>query len=257
MKVTVLVENTACGENVSAQHGLSLFIETKNQKILFDMGQDDTFLQNAEALGIDLSKVDIAVLSHGHYDHGGGLETFLRINTAAKVYCHTHAFGMHYNGTEKYIGLKQTLQQHPRLIFTKGKQKLSENLLLTDCSDLNWQSDSWGLMRREGDVFLPDDFRHEQYLEITEGDKRILISGCSHKGIVNISRNFQPDVLIGGFHLNKLEDASGLQGVAAELLSGDTVYYTGHCTGEKQFAFLKQIMGQRLQRLSTGYTFHV
>ena len=257
MKVTVLVENTTCRQDVIAQHGLSLFIETKHQKILFDMGQDDTFLQNAESLGIDLSKVDIAILSHGHYDHGGGLETFLRINTAAKVYCHAHAFGMHYNGTQKYIGLDQTLRQHPRLILTKGRQKLSENLLLTDCSDLNWQSDSWGLNRREGEVFLPDDFQHEQYLEITEEDKRILISGCSHKGIVNISRHFQPDILIGGFHLNKLERTDKIDEIASELLLADTVYYTGHCTGEKQFDLLCRRMGERLQRISAGLTFEI
>lgn len=257
MKVTVLAENTACRENVTAQHGLSLYLETEGKNILFDMGQDDTFLRNAESLGIDLSKVDVEVISHGHYDHGGGLETFLRVNAKAPVYIHAHAFGDHFNGTEKYIGLNQKLQEHPRLIFIKGSRCLSENLQLTDCNGLGWHSHPWGLYRREGDAFTPDPFEHEQYLEVTEGEKRILISGCSHKGILNIADHFKPDVLIGGFHLNKLEDVEDLKRIAGKLLFGDTLYYTGHCTGDRQYSLMKEIMGSRLQRLSTGCVFEL
>lgn len=257
MRVTVLTENTACREEVAAQHGLSLFIETGERKILFDMGQDDTFLRNAEAMGIDLSQVDIAFVSHGHYDHGGGLETFLRVNTKAPIYLQEKAFGNYYNGTQKYIGLDKTLQRHPRLIYTSGTCTVAEGLTLTDCNRFNWNCNPWGLNRREEDAFLPDEFYHEQYLEITEGSKRVLISGCSHKGIVNIARHFHPDVMIGGFHLNKMEDPEEIKAVASKLLLSDTVYYTGHCTGEAQFALLKEIMGLRLQSLSTGFVFEV
>ena len=105
MKIVTLLENTASCPGVAPQHGLSLYIETEEWKILFDMGQDDTFAVNAEQLGIDLSKVNLAVLSHGHYDHGGGLAAFLRMNKTAPVYIHTDAFGHYYNGIEKYIGL--------------------------------------------------------------------------------------------------------------------------------------------------------
>lgn len=257
MKVTVLAENTACRENVAAQHGLSLYLETEEENILFDMGQDDTFLRNAESLGIDLSKVDVAVISHGHYDHGGGLEAFLWVNAKAPVYIHALAFGDHFNGTEKYIGLNRKLQEHSRLIFIKGSRCLSENLQLTDCNGLGWHSHPRGLHRREGDAFTPDPFEHEQYLEVTEGEKRILISGCSHKGILNIAEYFQPDVLIGGFHLNKLEDPRELKAIANKLMTGNTLYYTGHCTGDMQYLCLKEIMGDRLQRLSTGLVFEL
>lgn len=257
MKVTVLAENTACRADVTAQHGLSLFIETQGQKILFDMGQDDTFIRNGEALEINLAEADLAIVSHGHYDHGGGLEAFLKLNATAPVLIHEDAFGAYYNGTQKYIGLDRELRQHPRLVLTKGETQVSAGLRLSDCNEWNWCSNPWGLNRREGEVFLPDDFRHEQYLVITEGNRRLLISGCSHKGIVNIARHFRPDVLIGGFHLNKQEDASELNAIADELLSGNTVYYTGHCTGEKQFALLKERMGNRLRTLSTGFIFEV
>ena len=76
MKITALTENTTqCG--LPTEHGLSLYIETEKHTVLFDMGQSDLLAQNAASLGVDLRKADAAVLSHGHYDHGGGLKTFL------------------------------------------------------------------------------------------------------------------------------------------------------------------------------------
>lgn len=77
MKIYTLIENIPFQDQYIAEHGLSLYIETKNHKILFDFGQSDIFIQNAKILGVDLSQVDIAILSHGHYDHGGGLKIFL------------------------------------------------------------------------------------------------------------------------------------------------------------------------------------
>lgn len=252
MRIVTLVENTSCCAELIPQHGLSLYIEANGQKILFDMGQDDTFARNAEYLGIDLTQIDLAVLSHGHYDHGGGLETFLRMNQKAPVYLHPEAFGRYYNGKEKYIGLDYTLQAEKRLIFTGGSMRINSALELLDCNGFGWENDSWGLNRKVADTFLPDVFRHEQYLLITEGEKQILISGCSHKGIVNISRYFAPDVLVGGFHLSKQESTTELKNIADQLLALKTLFYTGHCTGEKQYQFMKKQMGERLQKICTG-----
>lgn len=254
MKLTVLAENTACREDLIAEHGLSLYVEAAGKKILLDMGQTDVFARNAERLGIDLSQVDIAVISHGHYDHGGGLEAFLRCNQKASVYVHADAFGQHYNGTEKYIGLNAALQNHPRLIPVTGSVMLTQSLRLHDCNALNWNFNSWGLNKKHCGGFTSDDFSHELYLQITEGEKQILLSGCSHKGIQNIVRRFRPDVLIGGFHLSKQRDLRALQTVAQELLENCGICYTGHCTGQVQYAYMKTVMGQRLQQLSTGKT---
>ena len=244
MRIISLVENTSVNDAIKAEHGLSLYIESKNYKILFDMGQTDLFFKNAKRLGVDLSQVDIAILSHGHYDHGGGLEEFLKINKKAYVYVSQYAFDTYYNGKEKYIGLNPSLKDNKRLIFTNGKVEVDEGITLYHCNDRVKRYDlgSFGLNVKRNQEYFPDDFRHEQYMLIEENGKQILFSGCSHKGILNIAEWFQPDVLIGGFHFSKLPLDDTLKDYAQYLEGFKTEYYTCHCTGVEQFSFMKQFM---------------
>lgn len=253
MKITVLTENTACRETLTPEHGLSLYIETGSHRILFDAGQTGAFADNAEELGIDLSQVDFAVLSHGHYDHGGGLMRFLSENAAAPVYIRRDAFGQHFNASGKYIGLDAALKSSGRVILTDDTLTIAPGITLHSCNALPrpYGTDSAGLTLDS----KPDFFLHEQYLLIEEDRKRILISGCSHKGILNIVSWFRPDVLIGGFHFMKLSpDSEALAQAAQSLLQSPTIYYTGHCTGQAQYARLKTILGSRLHSFSTGDT---
>ena len=278
MKIWTLMENTACREDLAFEHGLSLYIETAKHKILFDAGQSGAFADNAEKMGIDLSEVDIAVLSHGHYDHGGGLVRFMEINKKAPIYMNEHAFEGHYHGTERYIGLDPALRDadaQSRIILSPDKLVIDEELTLYSCNDreLVYPIDSSGLTveqksesaERESTktsedlCVLPEDFRHEQYLMITEAQpaRKILISGCSHKGILNIANWFEPDVLIGGFHFMNIdaEQEAGqkrLSEAAKTLSSYDTKYFTCHCTGLMQYAYLKEIMGEKLAYLAGG-----
>lgn len=252
MRITVLAENTTRTPTLEAEHGLSLFIETASHRILFDMGQTTLFARNAAALGVDLQAVDIAVLSHGHYDHGGGLSHFLALNDHASVYLHRTAFGAHYNG-EKYIGLDIALQDSKRLVFTAGEYPIAAGLTLYDGSDRVrvFSDGDGGLTRRENGRVFADDFCHEQYLMIEESGHRVLISGCSHRGIRNIVSWFSPDVVVGGFHYSKLPTDDTLGSYAAFLGEYDTDYYTCHCTGEVQCEFMKQWM-PRLRYIATG-----
>ena len=107
MKLKVLSENTTSSEKLGSEHGLSLYIETETHKILFDTGASGLFAENAKKLGVDLTMVDLAVISHGHYDHGGGLKTFLGINNHANIYLHQNAFELHYanrpGGVKAYV----------------------------------------------------------------------------------------------------------------------------------------------------------
>ena len=263
MTITSLLENTAARAGIAAEHGLSLYVETATHRILFDMGQTDLFARNAEALGIDLSRVDLAVLSHGHYDHGGGLAAFLEINQTAPVYLTEAAFLPHYNGTQKYIGLDTSLGDHPRLRVVSGDLSLGDGLTLLSPNGRtrNHSLGAFGLTERVGDVFVPDDFRHEQYLLIeelieeplSEAGRRVLISGCSHAGILDIVEWFEPDVLVGGFHVSKMALGEELTALGEALAAHGTTYYTCHCTGMEQYAFLQKRM-PRLGYLAGGET---
>ena len=263
MTITSLLENTAARAGIAAEHGLSLYVETATRRILFDMGQTDLFARNAEALGIDLSRVDLAILSHGHYDHGGGLAAFLEINQTAPVYLTEAAFLHHYNGTQKYIGLDTSLGDHPRLRVVSGDLSLGDGLTLLTPNGRtrNHSLGAFGLTERVGDVFVPDDFRHEQYLLIeelieeplSEAGRRVLISGCSHAGILDIVEWFEPDVLVGGFHVSKMALGEELTALGEALAAHGTTYYTCHCTGMEQYAFLQKRM-PRLRYLAGGET---
>ncbi len=253
MKITSLLENTASREDMLTEHGLSLYIETDHHRILMDMGQTHLFATNAATLGIDLSEVDIAILSHGHYDHGGGLKTFLQINEKAPVYVSRFAFEPHLHGPEKDIGLDTSLADHPRLILTGEEAHPAEGLHLYACNARprpNYMG-SFGLNQLKDGVITEDDFRHEQYLLIEEQGRRVLLSGCSHKGVLDIVSWFEPDYLIGGFHYSKIEPGKELERAAKLLDTHKTVYYTCHCTGITQYEYMKDFM-HNLHYLACG-----
>ena len=254
MKITVLCEDTCVREELCAEHGLSLYIETKTHKILFDMGQSDLFARNAAALGVDLSAVDVAVLSHGHYDHGGGLATFLRLNKKADVYVNENAFGDYYSSPEKYIGLDSSLRDHPRVKLVGEYAKIADGIELFACNEREKRTPvcAFGLTECENGVHTADRFLHEQYLCI---DGETLISGCSHKGILNIAAWFPVKRVVGGFHFVKLDPAGAGRAVldaAAERLEATGMdFYTCHCTGVGQYGYLKGKM-KRLFYLGCG-----
>lgn len=258
MKITALIENTTLGDDLAAEHGLSFYIETEKHKILFDMGLGDKFADNAKKLGVDLAEVDIAVLSHAHRDHSGGLQCFLELNSIAPVYVSSNAFEPCFNVSGKYIGLDESLRENERLIFVEEQLKIDDELSLYSCNsnERPFGSNSFGQTVKRGEAFVPDPYLHEQYLLVREEGKTVLFSGCSHKGILNIVHWFAPDVLIGGFHFSKIDPIGAgkncLEDLANQLLQHPTKYYTGHCTGAEQYKILKKCMRAKLEYLHTG-----
>ena len=134
MNVKVLVENTSLSPAYRCEHGLSLYIETRNHKVLFDMGQGNLFLENAERMGVDIEAVDIAILSHGHYDHGGGIETFLKRNARAILYAHADVFQPHCarreDGRIDDIGLDSTIALNPRIQAPRRVLRIDDELCI-------------------------------------------------------------------------------------------------------------------------------
>ena len=268
MNLTVLSENTSDSEALEHEHGLSLYMETREQSLLFDTGAGCVFRNNAEKLGVDLAKVDRLVISHGHYDHGGGLRTFLEVNARAKIYLHKQAFEAHYSKRTEgvaYIGLDQTLLPNERFVFCGDTLVIDENTEVFSrvAAERFFPSCNATLLMKRGEELVPDDFAHEQNLVVREDGKTALFAGCAHKGIVNIVEACKerfgqyPDYVIGGFHLsgprgNQSEKPDVVDAIGQYLASTPSVYFTCHCTGMENFLQLKTILGERMQYLSTG-----
>lgn len=265
MRIVTLIENTKGNKDCCYEHGLSLYIETQQNKILFDTGASGIFTKNAELSDIDLQQVNRCVLSHGHYDHTGGVLAFHEINKDAKIYMSQYADREFYHKDEKeerYIGVDKKILTLPQMEYTNGNMELDEEMyLFTGVKGTKlWPKGNRALVEKRGDSFIPDEFLHEQYLVLTEKNKKVLISGCAHKGIVNIMEEYRtlfhgdPDVVISGFHLRNKEgytkeEVENIEQIANVLLTYNTKFYTGHCTGEEPYEIMKKIMGDQLEYL--------
>lgn len=267
MKVTAIVENTT-NSGLPVEHGLSLYIQKESeQNVLFDMGQGSLFARNAEGLSLSIADVDVAVVSHGHYDHGGGLRTFLAENSKAKVFIHRDAFRPHYSLRDtglRYIGLDSELEHDKRICLCGDVTRIGNDMTLFanvegDCCSPVGNRLLFGPSEKENDTFC-----HEQSLLIEEGDNVVLFAGCAHRGIVNILRRAKevvgkvPTHVFAGMHLVKSglseEDENAfVRRLASELMKCEgTRFYTMHCTGEAQFRKLKALMGERIEYLACG-----
>ena len=273
MNVCVLVEDTSSSAEYLSEHGLSLYIETQRHRLLFDFGQSALFRENAEKMGVDIGGVDTAILSHGHYDHGGGIAAFLQYNKNAEVLIQEHAFEPHFSiragGQTADIGLNPALEQNPRVRKMRGAQALDNELTVFSGvqGGILWPPANRTLLKAAAGNHAPDDFCHEQNLIITEDGEDVLFTGCAHNGIVSILeaacalRGRPPRAVVGGLHLVLKEgpgggDAAFAAQVAEALNAYGADYYTGHCTGEGGVQLLRKMIGPRVHRLSTGLTFN-
>ncbi|MBQ7534498.1 MAG: MBL fold metallo-hydrolase [Stomatobaculum sp.] len=270
MKILNLIENTEGAAGCAAEHGLCFYIETEKHRLLMDLGPSDSVIKNAEILGVDLRKIDTVILSHGHYDHGGGILPFAELNPEARIYLQESAFGEYYAARDftpdpEYIGLDQAIRDLPQVVTINGEYRIDDELFLFSGirGKKNWPVSNYNLRKKEGEELLQDDFVHEQCLVITDGDRRILLSGCAHNGILNILDRFEelcggaPDIVISGFHMMKKtgytdEERQVIRDTARKLKKYPTVFYTCHCTGQKAFEMMKKILGDRLQYVRSG-----
>lgn len=270
MKLTCLIENTGNRTDLHTEHGLSLLIETDCHKVLFDTGATERFIENAEQLSVPLSEVDTLVLSHGHYDHTGGIRGFLQRNDKATVYIRENAFAPFYHCTEtgmEEIGIRSVQKSNPRLTLATGNLRIDEELMLfTNVKGRKcYPETNFKLKYFNGNDYVQDDFRHEQNLVVTERGTSVLFAGCSHNGIVNILEEYQtlfhenPKVVVGGFHTAGKGDfdpgyTTQIREMARELKKTGIIFYTCHCTGEKPYQILREELGRSVHYLSTGDT---
>lgn len=268
MRIINLIENTDGGKGCVFEHGLSFYIETEKHKLLVDTGASDSFIQNAEKLGIDLTEVDLVILSHGHYDHAGGIMEFAGRNARASIYMQKNAGNGYYHKSEqieKYIGIDSSIITLPQVILVDGDLKIDSELFLFSgvTGRRLFPEGNLELKYKKENSFVQDNFSHEQYLVISGEDKHILVSGCAHNGILNILEKYRsiyggnPDIVISGFHMRKKSgysdgDIAIIKETAEELKKTETIYYTGHCTGEYPYEVMKSILGEQIVYVHSG-----
>lgn len=269
MKIITLIENHGDQANptLKAEHGVSFYVEIGDHIYLSDVGQSGNFAENAEKLGVDLSRVEALAISHYHYDHGGGLARFIEENESAAIYLR-QSLEADYLAVDapdsiRFIGLDRGLlkQHEDRIIYVDNNQEIAPGFhILTEIS-ANFpkpHGDERLKMRFEG-VTKPDTFEHEMVTVLEEDQALVILTGCAHNGVLNMiasAKNAFPDkkikAVIGGFHLNR-EDDDTVREVGKILLDFDIpMVVTGHCTGDHAVGILKEVLGDRLQALHTG-----
>lgn len=274
MDITVLIENLG-PDHLACEHGLSLHLAHRGCSILLDMGSSGSFADNARALDIDLAGVELAVLSHGHYDHADGMRAFFAANDHAPVYLRRGAcegyFSMRGEGQPRFVGIHREICTDfaHRMVKVDGVYELDNGIWLVDDPAPESLADrAQHLYKKVGeDQFVPDTFSHEQSL-VVEGDRGLVVfNSCCHAGVANIAghiaRTFPHKpihALLGGFHMM---GATGTDSIncsvdyidrtARELLAiGVERLYTGHCTGMPAFELLGERLGDRLNYMRTG-----
>lgn len=282
MEVTVLIENrpSKTDSRLAAEWGLSLHIAFSRHNILFDTGASGSFVKNAEHLSVNLASVDAAVLSHYHYDHGGGLRRFLEVNSKAMVHLGEAPGGdcfirlMYF--VKKYIGLEKTLlADYPDRFVTVGKPtEILPDVFLFPRISGSYPRPAGNkiLFVKKNSKLIPDVFSHEIVMAIKENGKLVVFTGCSHNGVLNMVnmvtqefRGMPVKAVIGGFHIPAMPPFKIMAGskpdiehLAKQVLDYPVgMTYTGHCTCEKAFGILKSVMGERIADIRTGSCFEI
>lgn len=263
MKAIVLMEDTCGNPQCAYEHGLSIYIETEKHKALLDTGASAKTWDNAWELGIPLSEVDTVILSHGHYDHAGGILDFYKINDKAAVYMQRTALLEYYHG-DRYIGIDKEIGMLPNVMLLDGDLEIDRELSVFAGirGRKYWPQSNVGLSLRRDGLYIQDEFIHEQCM-VVQGEKNLLLSGCAHNGILNILDRYReiygrnPDVVLSGFHMMKrtdytVQEKEVICRTAEVLAEEDILFYTGHCTGQEAVNLMKPIMKDKLVQIHCG-----
>ena len=218
LRITALVENTARGRGILAEHGLAIWIEVDSQRTLFDTGQGVVLRHNARELGVRLRSADHVVLSHGHYDHTGGLRHVLRTATHPRVYAHPAAFSLKYarndDGTSRDISAPGTdeatvRKQAEELIWTKEATEIGGGLCVTgQIPRMTGFEDTGGPFFLDQECRHPDPLADDQAVFFDSAQGTVVLLGCAHAGVVNTVQHIQRltngrpiHTVVGGMHL--------------------------------------------------------
>ncbi len=262
VRITVLVENTAESLGLLAEHGLAFWIEAGSQCTLFDTGQGGVLTNNAYRLGISLSRVDTIVLSHGHYDHTGGLTDFFKGNATTVIYTHADAlkpkFARNKDGISRQIGIPYISQQalehrRDRLVLIEKPTPLSNGLIVTGpVPRVTDFEDTGGPFFLDSQCVRPDPLADDQAVCFESSQGTVVLLGCAHAGVINTLRYVQKltggrpiHTVLGGMHLVGAS-AERLERTIDELLKLEIDRIgPAHCTGRAASAALWDTLPNR------------
>lgn len=273
MRVVTLCENRLEPSfGLKASHGLSLYIEHNNHKVLYDVGQDSIFLENAQLLGVDLNACKNIVISHGHLDHAGGLSQLDCEANHKKVIIDKNAFEerVRLNGQKTMdIGISNKLSN-----FKNIGREIKNSFVIEDgiwCISNVDRSNEYcgmekGLLVRNSQGDLEDDtFKDELNLAIKTVKGLVVISGCSHRGVVNILEHAQRvtgineiNTFIGGLHLTFASESETLATINELKRFNIKRFIIGHCTGCDAINLMRQCLPKDVEIISNyvGYEFN-
>ncbi len=268
MKITVLVNNRA-PKNLIEEHGLALYIEYKEKRILFDTGQGKALLHNAKKLQVDLSHLDFIILSHGHYDHGGNMAAVLAMNPTAIIVAHPHStvprYSLHENKPVKSVALTQPnsaaiINRSSSLVqWCFGPKEICEGLWISgEIPRNNSYEDTGGpfFLDPLGDTkdLIPDDIA----LWVENGESLSLVTGCCHSGVVNTIQYIESftgkavHTLVGGLHLVNADNNRISRTIAALSESKIEKIFPLHCTGEEAEQRLEKAFPNYFSTIRSG-----
>jgi 7,8-dihydropterin-6-yl-methyl-4-(beta-D-ribofuranosyl)aminobenzene 5'-phosphate synthase len=263
LQLTTLSEDTAGLRGLMAERGLSILVETDQMSILFDTGQSLSASHNAEQMGIDLRLVDKIVLSHGHFDHTGGLkQILLGMGKEIEVIAHPDIWAAKYNRREgeeaEYIGIpfhRQTLESlGARFNLSREPVRISDNMMTTGEIPMTnaYETIEPRLQVKEGKRFKPDRFLDDQALIITTGAGLVVVLGCAHRGVINTLYHARKLTgveaiygVYGGCHLIDATEERIWLTIAALKELGVQQLGLSHCTSLEASAIMAREFGDR------------
>lgn len=270
MKIIVLTDDKVQKRGFLAEHGLSLFIEYKGYNILFDTGQSDVYIRNARTLKLDLNKTDCIVLSHGHYDHCGGIEYLPDLKKNPKIYLQKSAMQKKYainpdRKTYREIGIPWPQEVYnrlsDRLILSDKIIKIHSEISLYGKipSTVGFEDVPKGFFIKNDSEIFADMIKDEQMLIFDTENGLIIFLGCSHPGVINCLkyavRQFpgkKIHTLVAGMHLDSVSPLR-LEMTIQSMLDMDIQNILPlHCTGIHAIDEMKRFLGERCHVLYAG-----